>query len=92
MGAQKKHLIEMILLSTHNICFGVEMRKLGFNYWYALLSIGLLHGEALLLSGRVLDSRSRGCRVQPHGGHCVVTLSKTLYPLLSTGSTQEDQF
>ena len=24
------------------------------------------------------------------GGHCVVSLSKTLYPLLSTGSTQED--
>ena len=24
------------------------------------------------------------------GSHCVVSLSKTLYPLLSTGSTQED--
>ena len=22
LGAQKKHLIEMVLLSTHNICFG----------------------------------------------------------------------
>ena len=41
--------------------------------------------------GRVLDLRSRGCRFEPHCRHCVVSLKKTLYPLLSTGSTQEDQ-
>ena len=36
------------------------------------------------LSGRVLDSKSRGCRFEPHWRHhCVVSLSKTLYPLLS---------
>ena len=46
--------------------------------------------EALWLSGRVLDSRSRGCRFEPHQRHCIVSLSKTCYPLLSTGSTQED--
>ena len=28
--------------------------------------------------------------VWPHLRHCVVSLSKTFYPLLSTGSTQED--
>ena len=27
MGAQKNHLNEMVLLSTHNICFGREMKK-----------------------------------------------------------------
>ena len=27
MGAQKNRLIEMVLLSTHNICFGLEIRK-----------------------------------------------------------------
>ena len=27
MGAQKNRLIEMVLLSTHNICFGLEMYK-----------------------------------------------------------------
>ena len=26
LGAQKNHLIETVLLSTHNICFGLEMR------------------------------------------------------------------
>ena len=26
-GTQKKRLIEMVLLSTHNICFGSEIRK-----------------------------------------------------------------
>ena len=42
------------------------------------------------ISGRVLDLRSRGCGFEPHQRHCIVALSKTLYPLLSTGSTQED--
>ena len=32
MGAQKNHLIETVLLSTNNICFGGEIRKLFF--WY----------------------------------------------------------
>ena len=35
-------------------------------------------------SGRVLDPRSRGCGFEPHLKHCVVFLSMTLYPLLST--------
>ena len=40
------------------------------------------------LSGRVLDSRLRGCRFEPHWRHhCVVSLSKTLYSLLSTGKS-----
>ena len=30
------------------------------------------------LSSRVLDSRSRGCRFDPHRQHCIVSLSKTL--------------
>ena len=44
------------------------------------------------LSDRVLDSRSRGCGCEPHPRHCIVSLSKTLYPLLSTSSTEEDPF
>ena len=28
LGAQKNSLIEMVLLSTYNICFGWEIRKL----------------------------------------------------------------
>ena len=39
LGAQKNRLIEMVLLSTHNICFGWEIRKLVFDNW--LLSGGL---------------------------------------------------
>ena len=30
LGAQKNHLIETVLLSTHNTCFGWEIRKLIF--------------------------------------------------------------
>ena len=39
LDAQKNRLIETVLLSNHNICFGLEIRKLFF--WYALLTKGL---------------------------------------------------
>ena len=39
LGAQKNCLTETVLLSTHNICFSLEIRKLIFNY--ALVSKGL---------------------------------------------------
>ena len=29
------------------------------------------------LSGRVLDSRLRGCGFEPHGRQCIVSLGKT---------------
>ena len=32
------------------------------------------------LSGRVLDSRRRGCGSEPHRRHCVVSLSKNINP------------
>ena len=35
-GAQKNRLIETVLLSTNNICFGREIRKI--NFCYALLT------------------------------------------------------
>ena len=34
------------------------------------------------LSGRVLDSRPRGCGFEPHRRHCVVSLSKNINPSL----------
>ena len=34
------------------------------------------------LSGRVLDSRPRGCGFEPHQRHCIVSLSKNIYPSL----------
>ena len=50
----------------------------------------LLFLVACKLNARVLDSRSMGCGFEPHRKHCIVSLSSTLYPLLSTGLTQED--
>ena len=32
VGVQKNHIVEMVLLSTHNICFGGEIRILFFDY------------------------------------------------------------
>ena len=32
LGDQKNNLIETVLLSTHSICFGSEIRKLIINY------------------------------------------------------------
>ena len=42
--------------------------------------------------GRGLDWGLKGCKFETHckRSHCVLSLSKTLYLLLSTGSTQED--
>ena len=40
LGAQKNRLIETVLLSIHNICFGPEQKKIVFQY--ILLSGGLL--------------------------------------------------
>ena len=39
LGAQKNRLIETVLLSTHNLCFGWEIMKIYFQY--ELLSGGL---------------------------------------------------
>ena len=37
-------------------------------------------GGAQWLSGRVLDSRPRGCGFEPNQRHCVVSLSKKINP------------
>ena len=42
-------------------------------------------------SGRALDLGSKGCLFETHRKHCVVSLSRTLCPLPSTGSIQEDR-
>ena len=47
-SAQKNRLIETVLLSTHNICFGREIRKIVF--CYALLSGGLDMYNSFLVS------------------------------------------
>ena len=39
LGAQKNRLIETVLLSSHNICFGGEIKKIVFQY--TLLSGGM---------------------------------------------------
>ena len=43
--------------------------------------------------GSVLDWGLKGCLFETHRrqSHCIVSLSKILYPLFSTGSTQEDR-
>ena len=43
MGAQKSRLTETVLLSTHNICFGWEIRKLFFCYALITKVLGTVH-------------------------------------------------
>ena len=45
LGAQKNRLIETVLLSIHNVCFGLEIRILKCLFWYALLTKCLCLGE-----------------------------------------------
>ena len=42
----------------------------------------MLWEGAQWLSGRVLDSRPKGRGFEPHRRHCVVSLSKNIYPSL----------
>ena len=43
-------------------------------------------GGAWGLSGRVLDLKLKSCWFETQIRHCFLSLSKMLYPLLSTGS------
>ena len=57
----------------------VALRKLLFNDVHNTRRIHNeinLKGVQWLISGRVLDSRPRGCGCDPHRRHCVVSLSK----------------
>ena len=56
-------LIEMVLLSTHNICFGCEIRKIIFGY--ALLTKCLLHPLYDLLSLSIFLNVSCKCSDEP---------------------------
>ena len=75
------------------------IRKLIFDY--TLISRGLIFMLVTLMYCTLpqflrsyklqdFDLRYRGCQLEPHWRHYIVSLSKTLYPLLSTGSSQED--
>ena len=51
-GCSKNRLIETVLLSTHNICFGLEIRKIIFSC--ALLSDGLTQVDAIQFAWSML--------------------------------------
>ena len=63
MGAQKNPLIETALLSTHNICFGREIRKLIF--WYAFLTKGLKFSYISFFIGVVLAVLEHAGAISP---------------------------
>ena len=41
------------------------------------------------LSGRVLDSRPKGCGFEPHWRHCIVSFSKNINPSLVLVQTRK---
>ena len=49
--------------------------------WYLEEENSVLGAQWLI--GRVLDSRPRGPRFEPHWRHCVVSLSMNLYIILT---------
>ena len=61
-GAQKNRFIETVLLSTYNICFGLEKIKLIFSY--ALLSGGL-QCRLLITSADSLDPHQSHYNFEP---------------------------
>ena len=73
--------MNLVLSSYHNICSSNKKRGNIFIYAYRL---GDQH-DALMgaqwLSGRVLDSRPKGCGFEPHRRHCVVVLEQDTFIL-----------
>ena len=53
-----------------------------FSAWLNTGAIRSMNVGAQWLSGRVLDSRPKGRRLEPHWRHCVVSLSKNINPSL----------
>ena len=64
----------------------ISLEPTNHKHWTALGHVachkGILFGGAQWLSGRVLDSRPKGRGFEPHGRHCVVSLSKNINPSL----------
>ena len=68
-GGAKSH-------DCHHLYINVLIRT-----FYPRLWLNNCEGEQWL-SGRVLDSRPKGCWFEPHRRHCVVSLSKNINPSL----------
>ena len=85
-NTQYQHVICEFVLNVYN-----NGQYPLFKYTATAL-LAYLFAEHSCSVGRVLDLESKDCWLKPHcrQSHCVVSLSKTLYPLLSTGSTHED--
>ena len=58
LGAQKNPLIETVLLNTHNVCLGWEIRKLVFRY--ALLTISPVYIFSSRMPSRKGGTDDRG--------------------------------
>ena len=48
------------------------------SFWFSLYRPTATAQGAQWLSGRLLDSRLRGCGFEPHRRHCVVSLNKNI--------------
>ena len=70
LGAQKNRLIETLHLSTHNIGFGCEIRKIVFNY--TLLSGGLCPDK--VHKPTVSDEMTNSVNRDQTAPHCFIWL------------------
>ena len=61
LGAQKNRLIERVLLSTHNIYFGYEIRKLLFGYTLVTKVLYILMGYRWKFSNNYVASGPEDC-------------------------------
>ena len=69
-------VLDLILYIPVNIFQLCQTNLPGLNQYFNV-SCSRTQQGAQWLSGRVLDSRQRGRRFEPHRRHCVVSLSKT---------------
>ena len=72
-----KHIYRFLFCVFKDISFTVAP----LDFWNSCKRLQNRKG-AQWLSGRVLDSRPKGRGFEPHRRHCVVSLSKNIYPSL----------
>ena len=78
----RQALLEAVSLSTLCALIDNAVQNLWLNLWLTELKIVIKGGKgAQWLSGRVLDSRPRGGRFEPHQRHCIVVLEQDTFIL-----------
>ena len=81
MDFEKTILFENGMVFTSSHLHLSAMQSILYIYIYIYIYIACSRKGAQCLSGKVIDSRPRGCGFEPHRRHCVVVLEQDTFIL-----------